>query len=328
MALDPHDDFSQTHGDFQSSSAHVPVMLDEVLNLLQPRSGGRYVDATFGGGGHTRALLERSGPGGRVLALDADLEAIARARALADQFPRRLEIAQGNFRDIEAIARGVHFDEVDGVLMDLGLSSFQLNRADRGFSFQHSGPLDMRFDTNHGISAAEIVNGWSEEDLARLFFEYGEEQRSRPIARAIVRARSESPIRTTDRLATIIENAVGGRRGRAIHPATKAFQALRIAVNDELESLRNGLSGSLALLTAGGRLAVISFHSLEDRIVKNFMRQESTDCICPPGTPVCVCGHHARLRLVNRRVVKPSEDEIERNPRSRSAKLRVAERLP
>ncbi len=328
MALDSPDDFSQVQRDFQSPAGHVPVLFDEALNLLRPRSGGRYIDATFGGGGHTVALLEQSAPDGQVMAIDADPDAIARARDLAALFPGRLTLTQGNFRDLEILARDKQFDAVDGILMDLGLSSFQLSRPERGFSFQRSGPLDMRFDTTSAFSASDIVNGWSEEDIARLLFEYGEEQRSRPIARAIVRERNSELITTTDRLASIVERAVGGRRGRAIHPATRTFQALRIAVNDELEALRSGLDGAINLLTAGGRIAVISFHSLEDRIVKTFLRHESTDCICPPETPICVCGHKARMTLITRRAVRPSEIEEQSNPRSRSARLRVAERLP
>ncbi len=328
MAVDPQDGFSPELSDFQSPDEHLPVLLHEVIDLLQPRPGGRYIDATFGGGGHTIALLERSAPDGSVLAIDADSDAVARARILANAFPGRLSVVQGNFRDIERLAEAQHFGRVDGILMDLGLSSFQLNRAERGFSFRYPGPLDMRFDARTGLSAADIVNGWSEEDLARLFFEYGEEHRSRAIARAIVRERQAIAIITTDRLAGIVERATGGRRGRAIHPATRTFQALRIAVNDELEALRAGLAGAIELLAVGGRLAVISFHSLEDRIVKTFLRHEATDCICPPETPVCVCGHKARVRLITRKAVRPSESEERDNPRSRSARLRVAERLP
>ncbi len=303
------------------------MLLNEVLDYLQPRAGGRYIDATFGGGGHSRALLDRSAPDGRLLAIDADPDAIRRAQSLVEAFPDRFRIVLGNFRDLASAAVANGFTAVDGILMDLGLSSFQLDQATRGFSFQRSGPLDMRFDPTRGPSAADIVNDWPEEDLARIIFEYGEEQRSRPIARAIVRERNEARISTTGQLASIVERAVGGRRGKAIHPATKTFQALRIAVNDELESLRLGLEDAVELLATGGRLAVISFHSLEDRIVKTFMRLEATDCICPPETPVCVCDHKARLRIITRKVVQSSEQEQRANPRSRSSKLRVAERV-
>lgn len=307
---------------------HLPVLPAESYDLLRVRPGGRYIDATFGGGGHTRALLDGSAPDGRVLALDADPAAIARAEALARESEGRLVVRHGNFANIVALARAAGFDPVDGVLMDLGLSSFQLDEAARGFSFRAAAPLDMRFDPTTGITAAEIVNTWPEEDLLRLLYEYGEEHRARRIVRAIVAARREAPIKTTVELADLVERAVGGRRGQAIHPATKTFQALRIAVNRELDALQAGLAGALELLAPGGRLVVISFHSLEDRIVKNFFRTEARDCICPPQTPVCVCGHTARLRILTPKPVQSSEAERAVNPRSRSARLRAAERLP
>ncbi|HEX3723570.1 MAG TPA: 16S rRNA (cytosine(1402)-N(4))-methyltransferase RsmH [Nitrolancea sp.] len=328
MVSESQHEILPTFDDCQSHAGHVPVLLDEVMSLLAPRNCGRYIDATFGGGGHTRAILEQSAPEGRILALDADPEAIARATKLAQSFPGRLAASRGNFRDIVRLARTADFAPVDGILMDLGLSSFQLDQPERGFSFRFSAPLDMRFDVQHGPSAATIVNEWDETDLANLIFEYGEEPRSRAIARIIVAERRQRPIETTDRLASIVECAVGGRRGRAIHPATRTFQALRIAVNDELGALREGLAGALELLASGGRLVVISFHSLEDRIVKIFMRDEATECICPPGTPICICDHRAQVRLLTRRAVRPSEAEERRNPRSRSAKLRAVERLP
>jgi 16S rRNA (cytosine1402-N4)-methyltransferase len=328
MVAESRHDGPPIASDFSSHFSHAPVLLDEALHFLAPHSGGRYIDATFGGGGHSRAILEQSAPDGQLLALDADPEAIKRAKRLAEQFPGRLQASHGNFRDIARLAKENDFTSVDGILMDLGLSSFQLDQPERGFAFRYAAPLDMRFDRQHGMSAAEIVNTWDEVDLARVIFEYGEETRSRSIARAIVAERDREPIATTDRLASVVERAVGGRRGRAIHPATRTFQALRIAVNDELQALREGLAGAVDLLASGGRLVVISFHSLEDRIVKNFVRDEATDCICPPGTPVCVCGHHARLRILTRKVVQPSAAEEARNPRSRSAKLRAAERLP
>jgi 16S rRNA (cytosine1402-N4)-methyltransferase len=328
MVAESRHDGPPNAGDFPSQFNHTPVLLDDALHFLTPRQGGRYIDATFGGGGHSRAILELSAPDGQLLAVDADPEAIVRAERLAEQFPGRLQTARGNFREIARLATEHHFANADGILMDLGLSSFQLDQPERGFSFRYAAPLDMRFDRQQGMSGAEIVNTWDEVDLARVMFEYGEETRSRAIARAILAERSREPITTTDRLASIVERACGGRRGRAIHPATRTFQALRIAVNDELQALREGLAGAIDLLASGGRLVVISFHSLEDRIVKNFMRDEATDCICPPGTPVCVCDHHARLRILTRKVVQASAEEETRNPRSRSAKLRAAERLP
>ncbi|MBX6343102.1 MAG: 16S rRNA (cytosine(1402)-N(4))-methyltransferase RsmH, partial [Thermomicrobiaceae bacterium] len=272
--------------------------------------------------------LERSAPGGWVLAIDADPQAVARGERLAERYEGRLMVRHGNFADLARIARAAGFDDVDGVLLDLGLSSFQLDEPSRGFSFRFSAPLDMRFDPTGGPTAADIVNTWPEEDLARILYQYGEEANARRIARAIGRARAERPIATTTELAAIVERAVGGRRGRAIHPATKTFQALRIAVNRELDVLERGLRAALEILGPGGRLVVISFHSLEDRIVKHFFRDEARGCICPPGTPVCVCGHEPRLRVLTPKPVQPTEAEQAANPRSRSARLRAAERLP
>ncbi|HEU5422473.1 MAG TPA: 16S rRNA (cytosine(1402)-N(4))-methyltransferase RsmH, partial [Nitrolancea sp.] len=305
-----------------------PVLPREMLEYLAPRSGGRYIDGTFGGGGHARAILEASAPEGRLLALDADPAAVARARELAARYPGRLTAAPGNFRDIVPLARAAGFEPVEGVLLDLGVSSFQLDQAERGFSFRFSGPLDMRFNPDFGSSAADIVNGSTPEELARVLFEFGEEPNARRIARAIERERRQAPITTTARLAVIVERAVGGRRGRPIHPATRTFQALRIAVNEELDALRQGLAGAIALLAPGGRIVAISFHSLEDRIVKSVFRREASGCVCPPGTRVCVCGHQPQLRLLTRRPVEPAPAEAVANPRSRSAKLRAAERLP
>ncbi|HET7034162.1 MAG TPA: 16S rRNA (cytosine(1402)-N(4))-methyltransferase RsmH [Thermomicrobiaceae bacterium] len=327
MLDQPADHILPPTGDTQSTG-HRPVLPRETLELLAPRAGGRYIDGTFGGGGHARAILEASAPDGRLLAIDADPAAVARARLLAAANPGRLAVAPGNFRDIVPLARAAGFDPADGVLLDLGVSSFQLDQAERGFSFRFSGPLDMRFNPLTGPSAADIVNSYPAQELAQLLFEFGEEPKARRIARAIERERQATPITTTDRLAAIIERAVGGRRGKAIHPATRTFQALRIAVNQELEALRQGLAGAIALLAPGGRMVVISFHSLEDRIVKSVLRREASGCVCPPETPVCVCGHQPQLRLLTRRPVEATPEEAADNPRSRSAKLRAAERLP
>ncbi|GBD15408.1 Ribosomal RNA small subunit methyltransferase H [bacterium HR26] len=307
-------------------SLHQPVLLRQAIELLAVRPGGRYIDATFGGGGHTRAILEASAPDGVVLAIDADPEAIARAEALAREFPGRVVPCHGNFAALAELARARGFAEVDGVLFDLGLSSFQLAAPSRGFSFQLSGPLDMRFDPTRGQPASVIVNTWPAERLAELLARYGEEPRARRIARAIVEARQRAPIETTGQLAEIVSRAVGRRRG--IHPATQTFQALRIAVNQELEALEAGLAAAVELLRPGGRLVVISFHSLEDRLVKQFLRAESQSCRCPPGVPVCVCGQQPRLRILTRKPVRPDPEEVQANPRSRSARLRAAERLP
>ncbi len=303
--------------------AHTPVMLREVLAALQVQPGGRYVDCTLGAGGHASAILERSQPGGQLLGIDADPEAIAIARARLARFGDSVVLVNANFAHLLGICEERDFLPVHGILFDLGLASFQVDTPDRGISFQHEAPLDMRASPATETSAADIVNTFDEEDLARIIYEYGEEPLSRRIARAIVRAR---PIESTVQLAGIIERALGGRKSR-IHPATRTFQALRIAVNHELDNLQSALGQAVEALGFEGRLAVISYHSLEDRIVKNFMKREATGCICPPNTPVCVCGHEASLRLVNKKVITPTREEMLTNPRSRSAKLRIAERI-
>ena len=281
------------------------------------------MDGTLGLGGHAAAILAASAPDGHVLGIDQDPQARALAAERLAPFAERVVIAAGNNRDLAAICRRHDFVPVDGVLLDLGVSSLQLGPAGRGFSFQHDAPLDMRMDPEAPLSAAEIVNEWPAEEIARVLWEYGEERHSRRAAAAIVAAR---PLRTTGELAAVLARAVRGE-GR-IHPATRAFQALRIAVNDELGALREALAGAVEVLRSpGGRLAVISFHSGEDRIVKDFLRRESRDCLCPPGLPVCSCGHVAVLRNMTRRVITPSPVESAANPRARSAKLRVAERL-
>lgn len=302
---------------------HVPVLVKEVVEGLAVQTGGRYVDCTLGGGGHAAAILEHSSPGGQLLGLDADPEAVSISRTRLKAYEDSALIVNENFVRLRDVCDEYGFKPVHGILFDLGLSSFQLASDARGFSFQRESALDMRFSPEQETTADDIVNTVPEDGLAELLRTYGEEPRSRRIARRIV---EERPIRTTLQLVRTVELAVGGRRGR-IHPATKTFQALRIAVNEELWNLATGLQQALGLLGSEGRLAVISYHSLEDRIVKQFMQRESRDCICPPGLPKCVCGHTASLRVVNRRVITPSADEVLLNPRSRSAKLRIAERL-
>lgn len=314
----------------RSAPGHRPVLLAETVSALQPRPGGRYLDGTFGGGGHTQALLGASAPDGIVLALDADPAAIDRARTLQlnPSIARRFIPVGANFADLAAVAREREVAPLDGILLDLGLSSFQLDQPERGFAFRHEGPLDMRFDPGHGVPASNLVNALPERELADLIWRYGEEPGSRRIARAIARERERAPIETTTRLAEIVVAALGGRRGRDIHPATRTFQALRIATNQELTALEAALAGALDVLAPGGRLAVIAFHSLEDRIVKRFIERESVGCICPPEVPVCVCGHRPWLQKITRRAVRPDAAEMDANPRARSAVLRVAERLP
>jgi 16S rRNA (cytosine1402-N4)-methyltransferase len=281
------------------------------------------IDGTVGAGGHAEGILERSAPDGELLGLDRDSVTLPLAQQLLARFGERAILRHGSFREITKHAAAIGWNQVDGVLLDLGVSSMQLDDAERGFSFRTQGPLDMRFDPEGGETAAELVNRLSEPELADLIARYGEEPQARRFARAIVGAR---PLESTTQLAEVIASARRGRRGR-IHPATQTFQALRIAVNDELSALEQTLPQAVGLLKVGGRLAVIAFHSLEDRIVKRFMREESRDCICPPEQQTCTCGHKAQLRLIQRKPIRPSTLETQANPRARSARLRVAERL-
>ncbi len=304
------------------ASAHIPVLVEETIQALAVQPGGRYIDCTLGGGGHAAAILEHSSPGGQLLGIDADPEAIEAARQRLKAYADSCLLVNDNFVNLESICYRYDFLPVHGILFDLGLSSLQLGDSRRGFSFQHDAPLDMRLNPSQKLTAADIVNTYTETELAHLIKTYGEEGYSRQIARRIVQ---ERPLKTTLELARIIEQVVR-RRGK-IHPATKTFQALRIAVNQELEHLESALKQAVHLLGFEGRLVVISYHSLEDRIVKQFMQREARDCVCPPGTPTCVCGHTASLRLLNRRVITPSAAEVQTNPRSRSARLRAAERV-
>jgi 16S rRNA (cytosine1402-N4)-methyltransferase len=309
-------------------SVHIPVLREAVVEWLRPHDGGRYLDATLGGGGHTAAILDTSAPGGRVLAIDADPAARERVtRRLRDAITAgRLIVAAGNFRQMAALANEHGFRPIDGIVMDLGLSSDQLADRERGFSFGVEASLDMRFDPGQGESAADLLSTRSESEIADILWRYGEERRSRAIARRIVAAREQRPIRTTVELAQIVAKAVPGRPG-GIHPATRTFQALRIAVNDELGALTEALPQALDLLAQGRRLAVISFHSLEDRIVKQWMRAEERGCVCPPNAPVCTCGRAPTLRVLTRHPLVANDAEIAANVRAHSAKLRVAERV-
>ncbi len=298
-------------------------MVAEVLTYLSVQPGGRFVDCTVGGGGHSLAILEAAAPGGLLLGIDADADALEIARARLQSHTDSVQLTQANFRDLAAVCRKANFIPVHGVLLDLGVSSYQLSAEGRGFSFQVEAPLDMRFGESQTVTAHEIVNTYGERDLADLIWRYGEEPASRRIARAIVGAR---PLATTSELAAVIARAAAGAR-RRIHPATRTFQALRIAVNDELNALTSALGQAVDVLGRGGRLVVIAFHSLEDRIVKQFIRRESRDCVCPPEAPSCTCEHRARLRQVAKGAVRPSQEEIAVNRRSRSARLRAAEKL-
>ena len=310
-------------------AGHQPVMPDEVLGTLAPQPGSLQIDATVGGGGHTERILEAATPDGRVLGLDADGAAIERVGRRLARFGDRLVLRRANFRELADVAPAAGFGAVDGLLFDLGLSSFQLADTDRGFGFRAGGPLDMRFDATHGVAAAELLATLSADELAALFRKYGEEPAAWRIAKAIVAARPTAPVRTAEDLAALVERVVPGnpRQPRRTHPATRVFQALRIAVNGELEALQAGLEAAVELLRPGGRLVVLSYHSLEDRIVKQFLNAERRGCVCPPEVPVCVCGRSPRLRLVTRPSLTPTAAEIDANPRARSARLWAAERL-
>ena len=301
---------------------HIPVLYQEVLRGLQVEPGGRYIDGTLGGGGHAAGILEKSSPAGRLLGIDADPTAIAISAERLVKYGPRVTLVNANFTRLAETAAQYGFRPADGVLFDLGLSSLQLASGERGFSFQLDGPLDMRFNSHQGKPASELVNKLSLPELADILHRYGEERRAQRIAQAIVAAR---PIHTTCQLAEVVAGAVS-RRGR-IHPATRTFQALRIAVNDELSALSQALPQAVELLAPQGRLVVISYHSLEDRLVKRFYRQESQDCICPPEVPVCCCDHRATLEIVTKKPITPSEPELKANARCRSARLRIAARL-
>jgi len=309
---------------------HLPVLVDEVIASLAIRAGSSAADCTVGGGGHAARILETSSPGGRLLGIDADQAAIAEAHRTLERFGDRVTLRQANFEQILDVAMVTGFVPVDAALFDLGISSYQLDARTRGFSFAAEVPPDMRFDETSGLSALDLIDRSSERDLAGILATFGEERNAGRIAKAILAARAEGRLVTAADLAGVVASA--SRRPRhgdpaRIHPATRTFQALRIAVNRELEVLGGGLAGALATLRPGGRLAVISYHSLEDRIVKRFIARESRDCVEEPLPPLCTCGHRAQLRPISKGVIRPTADEVRRNRRARSAKLRVAEKL-
>ncbi len=307
--------------DSGSIPPHVSVLYQQIITALRPRSSGCYVDGTVGAGGHAWGILQASTPDGLLLGLDVDEKALEIARSRLADFSNRVWLQHASYASLSSLLLAQGWDHVDGIVVDLGVSSMQIDSPERGFSFLKDGPLDMRFDPSQSISAADLVNQATEEELAEIFWQYGEEPHSRRIARAIIAAR---PFSTTLELAALIARNAG-KPGK-IHPATRSFQALRIAVNRELSSLSDFLPQAVNALAPGARLAVISFHSLEDRIVKQFFRFESRDCICPPEQPVCTCNHKASIIEIARRPIEATEEEIRVNPRSRSAKLRVAEK--
>ena len=311
---------------------HIPVLYQETLAGLKIRANGFYIDCTVGAGGHAAGILRANAPDGRLLGLDCDPSAIEVCRKRLAPFGERVTLVHANFADLQKEVEALGWGLADGVVLDLGVSSMQLDQPQRGFSFQQQGPLDMRFDPRTRRTAASLVNELSEQELAEVIYRNGEEPAARAIARAIVAAR---PLRTTVELAEVISSAVGVSRARrqsharrpARHPATRTFQALRIAVNDELGALERGLEAAVLALKPGGRLAVITFHSLEDRIVKRFLIEASRDCICPPEMAHCTCGHRATIERVSKKPIRPTAAEIERNHRSRSSKLRIAARV-
>jgi len=309
--------------EIMSSPTHIPVLLNEAVEALQAQPGGRFIDCTIGSGGHAAAILESILPQGKLLGIDADPEAIRANKARFNNYSETVILVNDNFVNLKTICSKYKFYPVDGILFDLGVSSRQLDTAQRGFSFRREAPLDMRFGSEQRLTAADIINTFPEQELAHIIKEYGEEHHSRRIAQHIVQNRS---ITSTVQLAQVVEQALG-RKHTKIHPATKTFMALRIAVNKELDNLKTALKQTIDLLRFQGRLVVISYHSLEDRIVKEFMRHEASSCICPPETIVCRCGHVPTLKLISRKVIRPTLLEIESNPRSRSAKMRVAEHL-
>jgi 16S rRNA (cytosine1402-N4)-methyltransferase len=307
--------------------SHQPVLLRETIEHLNLKPNGIYVDCTLGAAGHSTAILAAE-PTVRLIGIDQDPQALERASLRLAAYTGQVTLVQDNFRNLERILDGLGIGKVDGVLMDIGVSSPQLDDADRGFSYQQDAPLDMRMDPNQPIDAKTIVNTYSAEELTKIIKMYGEERWASRISDFIVRERKRAPLETTGELVDLIKRAIPAKaRATGPHPARRTFQALRIAVNDELNALQQGLEQAVEVLAAQGRLAVITFHSLEDRIVKNFFQEMLGKCICPPDFPVCVCGRTPQGRLVTRGPLLPSQEELEDNPRSRSAKLRVLEKL-
>jgi len=311
-----------------ASFSHLSVLPTEVLALLDPTPGGIYLDGTVGGGGHARLILEASAPDGRLIGLDRDPSALQKATEVLAPFGGRVVLRHRNFSDAAEVLSELGISGLDGMLLDLGVSSHQLDEASRGFSFRGEAPLDMRMDPTSGPTAADLVNAAPAEELARIFREFGEERWAGRIARRIVQVRQQHPLTTTRQLAELVRDAVpGGKVPARIHPATRVFQALRIQVNHELEHVSRGIAEAIDLLNPGGRLVVISFHSLEDRIVKRFFQEEAKGCICPPRLPACVCNHRPRLEVLTRKGVRASDAEVEANPRARSAVLRAVRRI-
>ena len=308
--------------------SHKSVLAQECMEGLHIRPQGIYMDATTGGGGHSLGVVQRLGEGGRLICIGRDDDALQAAGKRLEPYREKITFVKSNFSDIAAVAKDLGISQVDGILFDLGVSSYQLDAMERGFSYMNDAPLDMRMDRSQSFTAGDVVNGYSQEELKRILWDYGEERYSGRIAAAICRRREEKPIQSTVELSEIIRGAMPPQALREKqHPAKRSFQAIRIEVNGELRAVEQAVQDSVDLLAPGGRLAVITFHSLEDRIVKNIFAQQAKGCICPPEFPVCVCGRKPRLKLVHRGVITAGEEELRDNPRARSAKLRVAEKI-
>lgn len=313
-----------------NNSLHTPVLLEEVIKYLNPKSNQNFIDGTIGAGGHAEKILEKTGPNGKLIGFDMNPESISQAKKRLKKYKNRVLLYQSNYSKIERVTyEQSRIHKISGILLDLGISSFQLQSKSGGFSFKISGLLDMRFGgSDQELTSAEIVNKWPEKKIKTILQSYGEERYSKSIAEEIVKSRKAKPILKTEELVEIIEKVYSNKpKPKRIHPATKTFQALRITVNDELNSLRRTLPQALNILSPKGRIAIISFHSLEDRIVKQFFRQESKGCLCPPEFPVCRCAHKKQLTILTKKVVMPSLEETKQNSRARSAKLRVAEKI-
>ena len=311
-----------------SNGGHRPVLKKEVIANLRIKKSGIYVDATLGGGGHAEGILRKLGPEGCLIGIDWDEEAIEQARRKLDSFKKQVIFVRENYKELPAILKQLKIDKIDGILLDLGVSSLQLESCHRGFSFRLPALLDMRMDRRKRLRASHLINKLSENDLKKMFFQFGEERYSKKIAKGIVQARKTEPIKTTLELAGIVKTALAGRnRFQRIHPATRIFQALRITVNQELDNLHVFLKESICFLNTGERIAVISYHSLEDRIVKRFFKDSAKTCVCPQDFPVCRCEIQPQLKIITTRPVKPEDNEIKNNPRSRSARLRIAEKI-
>ena len=309
--------------DLNPPAPHTPVLYHEIINALAPYSGGLYIDGTLGAGGHALGILNASSPHGKLLGIDLDSQALVVANRRLSLFADRVIVRQGSYTEMKTFSKELGWNFIDGIILDFGVSSIQLDTDDRGFSFLADAPLDMRFGNQISITAADIVNTYPEKELADIIWRYGEEKFSRKIARWICENR---PIHTTTELANLVKKAYG-KQVSQIHPATRTFQAIRIAVNQELSAIETVIPIAIDLLKPGGRLAIISFHSLEDRLVKTFFKKESKNCICPPEQPICTCNHKARIKEINKKPIEASQIEKSENPRSRSAKLRIAEKL-